>query len=377
MMERLQEIFETMADKTANIGKIVAQQKQSGKKIVGVLPVYAPEVLVHAAGMFPVGCWGGVTAISKAAKYLPPFACTIMQAVMEFAEGGVYKDLDAFLVPTPCDTLKAISQNLIYACPDKKVVILAYPQNNKMECSVTYLKTEFVKVRAKLEELCGQKITDDKINASLDVYNAHSAAMMEFFKLTSEKPGLVSAARRHSVVKAGYFMLKEEHTKLVAELNALLAAAPAPQWKGKRVILAGIMAEPDTVLELLDEHRLAVVGDELAQETRQFRTPFPAGSDPLERMARQWQNIEACSVVLDAEKKRAKHIADLAAKNKADGVIYCQMKFCDPEEFDFPSIAEACKNKNVALLNLEIDQLSESTGQARTRIQAFSEQIGA
>jgi benzoyl-CoA reductase/2-hydroxyglutaryl-CoA dehydratase subunit BcrC/BadD/HgdB len=374
-MGRIQEILQIMTDTTANIAGVVEKQKQSGKKIVGVLPVYAPEPMVHAAGMFPVGCWGGVTTISKAAKYLPPFACTIMQAVMEFAEGGVYKDLDGFLVPTPCDTLKAISQNFIYACPNKKTIIISYPQNNKLECAVTYAKTEFVKVREKLEELSGQKITDAKLNESLDIYNAHSAAMMEFFKVSASKPGLVSAVQRHAVVKAGYFMFKEEHTKLVTELTKLLAEAPAPDWKGKRIILAGILAEPDNMLEILDEFKLSVAADELAQEARQFRTPFPGGSDPIERMARQWQNIEKCSVVLDAEKKRAKHIAELATGNKADGIIYCQMKFCDPEEFDFPSVAEACKN--IPLLNLEIDQLSESTGQARTRIQAFSEQIGA
>jgi benzoyl-CoA reductase/2-hydroxyglutaryl-CoA dehydratase subunit BcrC/BadD/HgdB len=376
-MGRIQEILETMKAANGNIAGAVEKQKRDGKKIVGVLPVYAPEALVHAAGMFPVGCWGGVTTISKAAKYLPPFACTIMQAVMEFAESGVYRDLDAFLVPVPCDTLKAISQNLIYACKDKKVIIISYPQNNRMECAVTYTKTELSKVRAKLEELCGQKIPDAKINESLDIYNAHSAAMMDFFKAVSAKPGIVSALQRHALVKAGYFMPKEEHTRLVTELNKLIAEAPAPGWKGKKIVLAGIMAEPDNILELFDEFRLAVAGDELAQETRQFRTPFPAGSDPIERMARQWQNVECCSVVLDAEKKRAKHIADMAAENKADGIVYCQMKFCDPEEFDFPSVAEACKSRNIPLLNLEIDQLSESTGQARTRIQAFSEQIGA
>lgn len=373
----IEEIIQTMTGAAGNVKEMVREQKQKGKKIVGVLPVYAPEALVHAAGMFPVGCWGGQTAISKAAKYLPPFACSIMQAVMEFAESGVYGDLDAFLVPTPCDTLKAISQNLVYSCPDKKVIILSYPQNNKMEAAVKYAKTEFEKVREKLEELGGQKISDQCINESLDIYDAHNTALMDFFKISGEKPGVISAVDRHAVVKAGYFMLKEEHTKLVAELNRLLAEAPKLQWKGKRIILAGILAEPDSLLKVLDEFGLAVAGDELAQESRQFRTPIPAGSDPLERMARQWQNVEACSVVLDKEKKRARHIADMAVQTKADGVIFCQMKFCDPEEFDFPSIAEECGKKNIRLLNLEVDQLSESAGQARTRIQAFREQMGA
>jgi (R)-2-hydroxyisocaproyl-CoA dehydratase beta subunit len=372
---RINEIYGQMIYVCENVSKVVQEKKAQGKKVVGMMPIYTPEEIVHAAGMFPVGCWGGTTTISKAAKYLPPFACSIMQAVMEFAEAGVYKDVDAFLVPTPCDTLKAISQNLIYACHDKKVIVMTHPQNNKMEAAARYCKTEYSRVKAALEELGGRTISDKDLNQSIDIYNEHRAAMMEFLQIMADNPGVITAVNRHYIVKSSYFMWKEEHTALVKELNSLLQKEAPVKWSGKKIILAGIMAEPNSLLSLLDEFEMAVVGDELAQESRQFRTMTPAGKDPLERLACQWQNVEACSVVLDGKKKRAGHIAELATKNKADGVIFCQMKFCDPEEFDYPSIAKACGKINMPLLNLEVDQLAESTGQARTRIQAFKEQI--
>ena len=31
--------------------------KEQGKKVIGVLPYYAPEELVYAAGMVPMGIW--------------------------------------------------------------------------------------------------------------------------------------------------------------------------------------------------------------------------------------------------------------------------------------------------------------------------------
>lgn len=374
-MSRVDELLKQMNDVTENIGQVVSEKKSAGKKVVGVLPIYAPEELVHAAGMFPVGCWGGAADISMATKYLPPFACSIMQSVMEYAERGVYKDLDAFLVSTPCDTLKAISQNLIYACPDQKIIILTYPQNNKMEAGVTFAKSEFAKVKAQLEAVAGMTISDQAINESIEIYNDHRRALMEFTEIIANNPGAISAVNRHSVIKSGFYMEKEEHTKLVRELSELLKAEKKV-WAGKKIILAGIIAEPNGLLEQFDEFQLAVVGDELAQETRQFRTFVPEGSDPLERLARQWQNREACSVILDSEKKRAKHIATLAKAKQADGVIFCQMKFCDPEEFDYPSIKKACEDAEIPLLHLEIDQLSDSAGQYRTRIQAFNELLG-
>ncbi|AOT71311.1 2-hydroxyacyl-CoA dehydratase subunit D [Geosporobacter ferrireducens] len=375
-MSRVDDLLKQMIYVTENVDKVVSDKKHSGKKVVGVLPIYAPEELVHAAGMFPVGCWGGSTNISMAAKYLPPFACSIMQAVMEYAERGTYKDLDALLVPTPCDTLKAISQNLIYACPDQKIIILTHPQNNKMEAGVIFAKSEFAKVKAQLEAVAGTTISDQVINESIEIYNDHRSALMKFTEIIANNPGVLSAVNRHYVIKSGLYMEKEEHTKLIRELNSILKAEPKMDWPGKKIVLAGILAEPNGLLEIFDEFSLAVVADELAQESRQFRTLVPEGKDPLERLARQWQNREACSVILDSEKKRAKHIAALAKANQADGVIFCQMKFCDPEEFDYPSIKKACEDAQIPLLHLESDQLSDSTGQYRTRIQAFCELLG-
>ena len=372
-MSRIQEIYDQMAYVTEHIPQVVAEQKKLGKKIIGVLPVYAPEELVHAAGMFPVGCWGGITTISKAAKYFPSFACSIMQAVMEYAESGNYKDLDGFLVSTPCDTLKCVTQDLLSACPDKAVICITYPQNNKPESSVRYTMTELYKVKEKLEKLSGQKILSENIAKSIEIYNANRLAMQEFYRIAAQNPGIVSAKNRHIVAKSSYFMLKEEHTALVEELNSLLKQEPPTNWKGVKIILSGIVAEPNDLLDIFDSLHMAVVGDELAHENRQFRTLVPQGIDQIERLARQWQNVEACSVVYDPDKKRADYIANLAKDNQADGVIYCQMKFCDPEEFDYPWVKKACDAVDVPVLNLEVDQLVQSTEQARTRIQAFHE----
>ena len=59
-------------------------KKETGKGAVGIMPVYGPEEIVHASGYLPMGMWGAQKkAISKARTYLPPFACSVMQSVME------------------------------------------------------------------------------------------------------------------------------------------------------------------------------------------------------------------------------------------------------------------------------------------------------
>ena len=66
---------------------------------------------------------------------------------------------------------------------------------------------------------------------------------------------------------------------------------------------------------------------------------------------------------------------DLCKKTGATGVVYCQMKFCDPEEYDYPICARALRAEGIQVLQLEIDQQNASYEQARTRIQTFGEMI--
>nr|WP_312579353.1 2-hydroxyacyl-CoA dehydratase family protein [Sedimentibacter sp.] len=374
-MSSINEILDKMSHTVENISEVIDKKKAKGIKIIGTFPVYAPEELVYAAGMFPVGCWGGKTSISKASAYLPPFACPVMQGITELSLNGVYDRLDGAIVSTPCDTLKCFSQNILYTNPDIKTIFCVYPQNNKLEAAVLYIKNELKKIATQLEDLSGIKITDERLNDSIEIYNENRKSMIEFSQILSENPGVLAPKMRYIVMKSRFFMDKKEHTILMNELNQLLKNKPKVNNENKKIVLAGIMAEPSELVDVMGQLGYSIVADELANGSRQFRNLVPQGIDQFERLARQWQNVEGCSVVCDKNKKRASIIAELAKNNNADGVIYCQLKFCDPEEFDYPYVKEALENINIPILNLEVDPIMSSAEQSRTRLQAFAEQL--
>jgi len=85
--------------------------------------------------------------------------------------------------------------------------------------------------------------------------------------------------------------------------------------------------------------------------------------------------MEGCSLVYDPEKKRGDMLLDLVRHNDADGVIVCMMKFCEPEEYDYPVYKKQLEDANVPVLYLEIDQQMKNNEQARTRIQGFLEML--
>jgi benzoyl-CoA reductase/2-hydroxyglutaryl-CoA dehydratase subunit BcrC/BadD/HgdB len=170
-------------------------------------------------------------------------------------------------------------------------------------------------------------------------------------------------------------MEKGQHTLLVSELINELKKLPAEEFKGKKVILTGIMAEPDSLLNVFGENGLTIAADDLAHESRLFRTDVPEGSDPLNRLARQWSLIEGCSLAYDPEKKRGDMLISMAKEIGADGIILCMMKFCDPEEFDYPVLSAQFEDAGIPMLYLEIDQQMQSMEQTRTRIQGFAEML--
>ena len=64
--------------------RVLSQYKQEGKKVIGVLPYYAPVELVVAAGMVPMGIWGSnKKTIALAKEYCATFYCTIGQLALE------------------------------------------------------------------------------------------------------------------------------------------------------------------------------------------------------------------------------------------------------------------------------------------------------
>lgn len=348
-------------------------KKETGKGAVGIMPVYCPDEIVHAAGYLPIGMWGAQKKqISKARTYLPPFACSIMQSVMELQLEGVYDDLEAVIFSVPCDTLKCMSQKWNRPVP---AIVFTHPQNRKIakDAANVFAREEFNIVKEKLEDILDVHISNKAIKNSIAVYNENRAACREFSDVAAEYAAVVTPSDRHAVIKARWFMEKSRHTALVKELIAALKAEPAPEFKGKKIIVTGIQVEPYDVLDIFQENGFAIVADDLAQETRNFRQDVPDDDDALMALARAWNEFDGCSLATDANKPKGQMIIDAVKKYGADAVVVCMMKFCDPEEFDYPILLQEFEAAGVKNLYIEVDQESTAFEQVKTRIQTFAE----
>ncbi|MBQ3134335.1 MAG: 2-hydroxyacyl-CoA dehydratase [Oscillospiraceae bacterium] len=374
-IELMMKQFQDIAN---NPNKQLADFKAAGKKVIGVLPYYAPEELVYAAGMVPMGMWGSnKKTISRAKEYCATFYCTIAQLALEMLLDGTMDQLDGLITPTICDTLRPMSQNFRVAIGDKiPTIFLAHPQNRFADWGLKFCMDQYNDVRKMLDKISGHEMTDEDIRKAIKVYNASRAARREFVKLANEHCDVVTPTLRSAVLKASWFMLKDEYTEKLTELNEELKKLPAANWKGVKVVTSGIVCDNPKLLAIFEENHIAIAADDVAHESRAFRTDAAEEGDPMLALAKQFANIDYDVLLYDpasSSNRRGEFVANLVKESGAQGLILFMQQFCDPEEMEYPYLKKALDEAGIPHIKLGVDQQMRDFGQASTAIQAFAD----
>jgi benzoyl-coA reductase len=367
-MKALEILYEVASSPKKQLDKYLSE----GKKVVAVAPVYTPEELVHSMGIVPMGIWGADIEVNEAKMYYPAFICSIMQTVLELGIKGKYKGVSAIIVPSLCDSLKTLGQNWKYAVKDIPFIPMTYPQNRKPEYGIKFTKAGYERIIRDLNKYTGAEFSPEELRKSNQIYNEHNAVMREFAKVISKYK--ISEKDRCAVYKSAWFMLKEEHTKLVREIIKELKNG-AEDKNDARVYITGILADSKNLLSIFDDNDIKVVADDIAAQSRQYRTDIPNMEDPLEALAVKFANMDNCTLLYDRDKKRVDYIINEAKENGAKGVIVLMTKFCDPEEFDYVPIKRACDRNGLSHINIEVDRQMVNYEQANTMLQAFKEML--
>lgn len=348
--------------------------KNHNMKAIGIGMPIGPEELVDAAGMLPVGLWGGYDVEYDLAKqYFPAFAASVSFAILELALNGTYDMLSGITMPGLSDTLNCLAQNLEAGVKKYPILFVAYPQNRLIPCGIEFLKSELEAFKKKLEAIKGGEITEEAIKRSIGIYNEHKKVMREFSELAASHPNTINNRQRAFVFKSAWFMPKKEHAEIVKEINKELRKLSEEVYDGKRIVVTGLQMDDPKLLDILEDNKLRIVGDYLAQESIQYNSDIPEGTDGLSRLAAYWGVIEGFSPAYDPKKLRGKLMVELARNRKADGAMFALMKFSDDEEYDMPICLRDIEEGGVPVISFEFDQQDGASEQVKTRIQTFAE----
>lgn len=347
-----------------------------GKKAVGIFPYYAPEEIVYAGGMVPFGVWGGQGPIEQAKNYFPTFYYSLALRCLEMALDGTLDGLSASIITTLDDTLRPFSQNYKVSAGRKiPMVFLNHGQHRKEDFGKKYNARIFKNAKEELERICDVKITDENLKKAFVVYNENRAERRKFIKLAASHPQSIKASDRSNVLKSSYFMLKDEHTTLLKQLNEKLEALPEEKWDGVRVVTSGVITDNPGLLEVFDNYKVCVVADDVAHESRALKIDVDLTiEDPMLALADQFARMDEDPILYDPDiYKRPKYVLDLVKENKADGCLLFMMNFNDTEEMEYPSLKQAFDAAKVPLIKMGYDQQMSDFGQVKTQLETFNE----
>ena len=193
--------------------------------------------------------------------------------------------------------------------------------------------------------------------------------------MAADHPQTVKASDRCYVLKSGYFMLKEENTAMLKELNDKLEAMPKEDWDGPRVVTSGIIVDNPGLLEVFDNYKIAVVADDVAHESRALKIDIDMTiEDPMMALSDQFARMDEDPILYDPDIfKRPKYVVDLVKDNDADGCLLFMMNFNDTEEMEYPSLKQEFEKEGIPLIKMGYDQQMVDFGQVKTQLETFNE----
>jgi benzoyl-CoA reductase/2-hydroxyglutaryl-CoA dehydratase subunit BcrC/BadD/HgdB len=356
--------------------------------LVGTTCIQVPEELVYAMGAQPVRlCNGSYHYDQIGADFMPAKSCSLVKATLGMLNSNnpvprVGK-LDLIVNPTTCDQKKKASAMM--AEMGHQVHDLELPNVKESEAARVYWQRSVRMLAERLRSLTGKRLTRKNLMAAMAKVRRAQAAFRTLDAFRSAQPALFLGKDAFLVTNAYFIDDIDRWTDAVERLNEELAqraahGTTAAQKKAPRILFTGSPPVfPNLKLPLLiEEAGGVVVADETCSANRMLYDMTAVDewliNDMVDSLADRYLKPCTCPIFTRND-DRQRRILELAAKFKADGVVYQSLAGCQVYEMEQKSIADLLNRQGLPMLYVETDYSPDDMGQLSTRIEAFLESI--
>ena len=371
IVARAQALFDDLSFSAAREWKAVS----ADRKVVGYMPIYVPRELIHAAGMLPLGIVGGGDQLEviHGDAYYQSYICRIPRSTVELGVSGRLNFVDGMLFPSICDVIRNLSGMWKMMFPNVYVRYFDVPQNYKDDIGGNYYVQELTELLHGLGTLRGKPVTDDELRHSIAVYNENRRLIRDLYALRAQRPWQTPAAEVYLMVRAGLVLPVEEHSALLRDYLAAVAAEDRPRRDNCRIVLTGVFCEqpPLNLIKSLELAGCYVVDDDLLLVTRWLTADVPTEGNPLENLAHSFlHHSESTAAKYEPNlAEKGQHLVRAVRRTNAEGVIFACPSFCDPALLDRPMLQHVLKSADIPYIAFKY---AENSGQ----MQPIREQAG-
>ena len=371
-MKDLKHLFtlERLLDDVDN--ELVRKAQEDGRKCIGNICFQTPEVLMDLPGTFTIRLRAPRSgSMDMATYYMTSFLCEFSRAILERAIEGGFECLDALVAPDGCTMINRCVENmeLLGTMPKGNFYYqyLEVPMKDDDNGLNLYVSECRKKILQPLHDTFGIDISDGALRTAVENYNKVCRVINEIGDYRKEDNPRIT----------GY----EFHLITMASLEELKTREPdeKPPYRA-RVAVVGSEIDDIDMIKLIEESGALVVADRYCYGSLPGRMEIPLNDeeDVLTQICRHYMTSSQCPRQMNYKKvqSRKDYIAKIAKEYKADGIIFEQMKFCDPWAYERVTGSFDLREKfNYPVLTIDRPYTVGISGQLRTRVQAFVESV--
>ena len=363
----------------------LVEARKNGQKVFGTFCVYVPDEVVIAANGIVTGlCGGSQFWVPDGEKVLPKSTCPLIKASVGARLGKTcpfFRLADMYVGETTCDGKKKAWEIL---GEDVPMHIMDIPQMKRPE-DIERWAGEIKKFAKVVEELTGNEITIEKLNAAIKTVNEKRKAMARVYEARKAEKLPISGKDALLMSQIAFFddptRCAQMCNKLADELDKRIEDGVSVFPAGtKRILLTGTpLAIPNWKLHhIVETSGAAVVCEEMCTGTRYFENLVDDSCQTLDEayMALAQRYMKTNCACFTPNTGRIDDLVRLAKEYKVDGVIDVNLKFCCLYDTEGYNVERAMKAAGIPVLGIETDYTDTDAEQLKTRVQAFVEMLG-
>jgi benzoyl-CoA reductase/2-hydroxyglutaryl-CoA dehydratase subunit BcrC/BadD/HgdB len=351
---------------------LLKQRELHGRYLFGVFPAQYPRELLWAMNILPVEIWDPPLDTSRANAHLQPYICAIVKLGLELIIQGKGDILDGFLFPHTCDSIQNLSSIVNdYLKPGKPCYFFYHPKWPYRESSHRFYRDQLKGLAARLGDQVGA-LDYSRFKQYVEKGEKVASVMRELYSLRARGGLRASNVEFYRTLRQSEFLHPDDLIPLVERFLKESRGSPRSEAS---VILSGVLPNPPEILALLDELKIRVADDDLLANGRRYLVPPSQAQDPFEALAERYFRMPPCTTRNSPIRERLEDLTNKVEGSSAKGVIFCMVKFCEPELFDLPHLIEGLKERGLPTLVVDVEPNQGLTGQLTTRIEAFGEMI--
>lgn len=379
--------FEKLLENTNN--ELIMRAKEDGKLALGYTCFSMVEVLLNLDKCFSIRLRAPHTGSTDIATYyMSNYTCEFCRAILERSIEGGMNFLDALCAVDACAMMNRCAENieLLKPIPNEKFFVTHADIPYKVEnFTVDHYAVQMQnRVLNELKRVYDVDVSEAAILDSLRRHNEICAIISELGEMRKlDNPpitGYEFAVLNQVTYCCPQYLILDMLRETLEEVKSR-STDPKP-WYKVRVVLVGSEVDDLDLIRLIEESGAFIVADRFCFGSTPGREVIQldekSDESVLKQICRHYLEVSECPRFMSSEKveQRRKTVDRLAREFSADGIIYEQIKFCDFWGFERALASHVMADEyGYPVLSIDRPYSSRTSGQLRTRMQAFVESL--